>query len=127
MGLCDEANHIEKIYTSSKNISEAIRKIRNTTEGARILKEIESNPQIRKISIYEGGDDLGLTKPKVLTPRRSLLEILLGKEVDDIYVFEISINMSVDNPSLISVDGSRFIPTLDRIVAHELGHVYIFS
>ncbi len=56
-----------------------------------------------------------------------MLDLLLGKDPNYAYAIKITINMGVDDPTLVKVDGSDFFPTLERIVAHELAHAYMFS
>ena len=54
-------------------------------------------------------------------------EIWKVPEYRDKYVLTIDINMSVSDPRFIAADGSLFVPSLTRVMAHELGHAYNFQ
>jgi len=115
----------------SGDIEKSISLIRGTEEGSRILNYLESDEHIMSVTLTTGGGDLGSTvistMSKIVGEKPSWWEFWKSPTRIDISIVQTKINMNVSDPSLIAVDGSKFNPSLTRIVAHELGHAYNFS
>ena len=117
--------HETSKLSASGDAEVALAEIGKTKEGRRIIAEIEKSKIISKVSLWESKslDNLALTS--VHTPPSSVFEMLFG--VEETYSINIRYNMSFAQPTFVSIDGTDFQPDLTRVLAHELGHVYVLA
>lgn len=91
-----------------------------------IAEAIEAKKALISVDINKTNDPiLGASFTTDLTPRRSFFDMLFGNSPSFRVTYTININMSVSDPTFLDVNGNKFYPSLERVIGHELGHLYI--